>query len=131
MKCYLCNLQEKSHLPVMHVICASFSATTWTDTRGCTAERSRTSVIAAIRLAGHVFNYRSIKNSTCLGSASSIASLALTETHPSLCLAAELLTDRPAAETPTAMYSWGEQRGKPVFTGCVCPSCFLEPSTAF
>lgn len=55
LKCSLCDLQEKSHLPVMHVICASFSATTWTDTRGCTAERSRTSVIAAIRLAGHVF----------------------------------------------------------------------------
>lgn len=42
--------QEKSHLPAMHVTCASSSATTWTDTRGCTAERSRTSVIAAIRL---------------------------------------------------------------------------------
>lgn len=43
-------LQEKSHLPATHVICVSFSATTWTDTRGCTAEKSRTSVIDVIRL---------------------------------------------------------------------------------
>lgn len=78
------------------------------------------------------FYYCTIKKkSTCLGSASSIAPLSLTKTHTSLCPAAELLTDRPAAETPTAMYSWGEQRGKPVFTGCICPSCFLEPPTAF
>lgn len=46
-------------------------------------------------------------------------------------MAPELLTDGPAAETPTAMYSWGEQRGKPVLTGCICPYSFLEPPTAF
>lgn len=45
-----CCSQEKSHLLATRVTCASFSATTWTDTRGCTAERSRISVIAAIRL---------------------------------------------------------------------------------
>lgn len=37
-------------MPVMRAICGSFSATTWTDTSECTAERSHTSAIAAIRL---------------------------------------------------------------------------------
>lgn len=40
----------------MHATCASSSATTWTDTRGCTAERSRTSAIDAIRLEQHPVN---------------------------------------------------------------------------
>lgn len=43
------HIQEKSHLLVTRAICGSFSVTTWTGTRGCTAERSPTSVIAAIR----------------------------------------------------------------------------------
>lgn len=43
------HTQGKSHMLVMRVTCGSFSVTTWTDTRGCTAERSRTSAIAAIR----------------------------------------------------------------------------------
>ncbi len=55
-KCFTCVcLQEKSHLLVTHVICGSFSVIIWTDTRGCTAERSHTSVIAAIRLLIHCF----------------------------------------------------------------------------
>lgn len=29
------------------------------------------------------------------------------------------------------MYSWDEQRGKPVLTGPICPSSLLEPPTAF
>ncbi|TMS15942.1 Zinc finger protein 740 [Larimichthys crocea] len=43
----------------------------------------------------------------------------------------ELLTDRQAAETPTAMHGWDKQRGKPVLTGRICSSSFLEPLTAF
>lgn len=43
------HTQERSHLLVTRATCGSSSATTWTDTSGCTAGRSRTSVIAAIR----------------------------------------------------------------------------------
>lgn len=48
----------------------------------------------------------------------------------SVFLISELLTDRPAAEAQTAVYSWDEQRGKPVLTGHICSSSFLEPPTA-
>lgn len=37
-------------MPAMRATCDSFSATTWTDTSECTAERSHTSAIAVIRL---------------------------------------------------------------------------------
>lgn len=67
----------------------------------------------------------------CLSSISVFALLILTETHIFLCLAPELLTDRQAAETPTAMHGWDKQRGKPVLTGRICSSSFLEPLTAF
>lgn len=146
-KCSTCRCsQEKSHLLVTRVTCASFSATTWTDTRGCTAERSRISVIAAIRLVVSVQlicftctfwflhisrDLTALNKPICLSSVSSIALLTLTKTHVFLCPAPELLTDRQAAETPTAMYSWDEQRGKPVLTGRICSSSFLEPPTAF
>ena len=120
-------LQGKSHLLVMHVICGSFSATTWTDTRGFTAEKSRTSVIAAIRSV-------SISSGLPKCSTRTLAvhsSAALPETRNFLCLAAELLTDRQTAKTPTAVYRWDKQRGKPVLPGCICSSSLLESPTVF
>lgn len=86
-KCFSCGCsQEKSHMLVTRVICGSFSATTWTDTRGCTVERSRTSVIAAIRLASHCFSilcmlYFSVH---CLFSVVSIAPLTFFPAHLSM-----------------------------------------------
>lgn len=41
--------QGRSRLPAMRATCDSSSATTWTDTRECTAERSHTSAIAVTR----------------------------------------------------------------------------------
>lgn len=43
------HIQEKNLSPVMRVICGLFSVTIWIDTKGCTVERNRTSVTAAIR----------------------------------------------------------------------------------
>lgn len=48
-----------------------------------------------------------------------------------VCIASELLTDRQAPETPTAVYSWDEQRGKPVLPGLIYPSSLMEPTTTF
>ncbi|CAI5647572.1 unnamed protein product [Oreochromis niloticus] len=48
-----------------------------------------------------------------------------------VCIASELLTDRQAPETPTAVYSWDEQRGKPVLPGLIYPSSLMEPTTSF
>ncbi len=65
---------------------------------------------------------------------SSLRSIALptvTEKRNFSCLALELLPDRQAAETPTALYSWDKQRRKSVLTGRISPPTFLEPPTAF
>lgn len=55
----------------------------------------------------------------------------LAEAHMFVCIASELLTDRQASETPTAVYSWDEQRGKPVLPGLIYPSGLMEPPTSF
>lgn len=116
---------------VMHVICGSFSGTTWTDTRGCTVERSRTSVIDATRSVCNSFHFRQlIFNMLYIFMRVQILQIPLASafswTSNFVWLSAELFTDWQAAKTPAPVYSWHEQRGKPVLPGSICPYSFLE-----